>query len=776
MKKILLCITFVSIMLSGIIGCVSSEHRAEEFCAKGMSLLDKDLRKAEKAFKDALVMKSNMVEAMYGLALVRERQGGTLKDIFKYLDLAIEQNPSYMEALVKSCQLLSKDKKLDLALIRCNKALELDQSNVAVLNLRADIQLKLNDPVGAIDFAERSILIDSSNQDAFLLLAKERLLAKDEMKAIEYLKGAVSENEKNLTILLLSATVLENISLEDVSKIQQAELAYKIAIDAFPESVFARKRYINFLLNYGRNSDAEAQLRKVADSMKPGEIQAKLDVVEFVTSTKGAEAGQAELESLVSAEPDNHGLAFVLLSLYKAKNESSKEDALLNKILTKAGKTADGYRARGLIAEKLIRLGQISAAEKILNEVLDEDNRNALALILKADIALGSKDYAGAIADLRSVLNDSPKSSSVALKLASAYESSNLMVLAEEHYLSAYNNSKYSSTYGEPYAKFLTRIKQSERADKILKEMHRSIENAVDSTKNNLSSPIYAALLSNKNDIDGSLSAYKRANETDSDGSESILAIINTYIQSEKYIEALNFINNTLINQPENMDLMLAKAEIYEITEDYPKAIQVLIDVIEADNSNSAAYQRLGLIYLSLSKNEDAQAIVSKGLSFLPDDFELKLIKVGVFEASERKEDAIKLYEKLLEERPDSIMASNGLIRLLLELQGDGASFMRAYSLAGSIKKNHAPQFLETYARICYKVGNLTGAEEALSLLKISVNRYPNNTSFKYHLAKVYLTNNDRVNAKKVLEEILSDSKSQQFEHKEELAQLLKAL
>lgn len=757
-------------LLASIVGCVSSEHRAEEFCAKGMFLLDKDTKGAEKAFKDALVMKNNMVEAIYGLALVREHQGAK-KETYKYLNEALEQNPKYIQALIKSCQLLLDDRSLDLALIRCNKALETNQNNVMALNLRAEIQLELDDPAGAISFANQAIAVDPDNQEALFLLAQERLLAKDNMKAIAYLEKALAGNEINVTGLLIKATVLEN-----TSETQKAEWSYKKAMDLFPSSIFARKCYVNFLLKQARTADAEQQLRKIAESEDPDDIQAKLDVVKFVTSTKGGESGQAELESIVKKEPENYGLAFVLLNLYRAQKESKKEDELLNEIVMKAGKTADGYRARGLVAEKRIHVGRKDEAERILNEILDDDNRNAQALILKASLAIDAKDYSGAIANLRSVLNDSPKSSSVAFMLASTYESSRLMVLAEEQYFNAYTNSKFSSAYGEPYAKFLSRIKQTEQAEKVLKEMRINSVDILAETKNTLPNQIYAAVTSSMDDIDGSLSAYKRANETDSNDSKPILAVINTYIQAEKYDEALNFINTALISNPENMDLLLAKAQTYDLMGDVPKTIQVLKDLINTDTGNSLAYQQLARIYRSSNQYEEAQEVVSKGLSFLPDDFELKLSKARTFEASGHHEDAIKLYEKMLENRPDSIMASNNLSSLLLDYRKDNASLNRVRVLADSFKKNHASQFLDTYGRICYATANMPEAEQVLNLLKANVENYPKNAAYQYHLAKLYLAKSDRVGAKKAFEDALNNSINQQFEQKEEVNRLLETL
>lgn len=693
-KKRLLPQLVLMLLLASILGCMSSEERAEELYQKGMSLLDKDPNQAEKSFKNALIMQKTMVKAMYGLALVSLHEGSS-KSAHKFLEQALEQDPNYLDALIQSSQLLLAEGQLDLALIRCNQALAIDRDNVAALNLRAQLQLKLGDAKGAIEFAQHVLLKDVHNQEAYITLATERQMAKDQTKAIAYLDQALVANNKSLNIQLKKA-----IALEINAAPQVADQAYQTILTLFPDNIFAKKCYLYFLQKNNRQDGVEQQLRAIAQSAPQGDIQAKLDVVKFVTDTRGGEAGEAELARFVKDAPKNYGLAFVLLDLYQAKNATQQQDALLDQIVAKAGKTADGYRARGLVAEKFIRLGKRVEANHVLDEILKKDTRNGLALKLKAQLALDAKDYPGAIAYLRTVLRDSPKSLDAALMLATAYEKSNLMTFAEEQYSNAFVSSQYSATYGVPYADFLLRIKQPARADRVSKKIQAS-----DLTgKDNLSTQIYAAINASKNVVDGSLSAYIRANETDAADVASITAIIQTYMYAGQYKEALDFINSVLGNTQNDADIALLKAQIHAAMGDQSTAINTLVGVIKADPKDDAAYQQLAATQLAFELNADAQDTAEQALSFLPENFELKLLKARIFVLTGRFDEAIKLYNQLLEKRPESIFASSRLAKLLVEQRGDGASMRRAEALTKLFKDNQAPEFAATYRQVLEKL------------------------------------------------------------------------
>ena len=781
-------------LLICIVSCSSPEEKAEKYYEKGMALLEKDPDKAKLEFQNALQIKKNMTKAMYGIALVAE-QKGDWKATFGLMNKVLQQDPKHVEALVKTGQILLAGGKLDVALERSNKALAVDKNNVLALNLHAAIQLKLNDSKRAIEYANLALAKDPGNQDAYVVLASERLLAKDEAKAIEYLDKALAKNEKNLSIHLIKIKALENLS-----RTKEVEQNFQRVIKLFPDSAYARKSYAQFLLKFERKDEAEQQLRAIAKSA-PKDIQAKLDVVKFLIAIKGAEAGRKELEGFVKKEPENYELAFALINLYQAQKNPAEEDKLLNQISQKAGDTTDGFKARGLIAYKLILNGKKDEANKLLNAILEADKTNQQALTLRASLAIAAKNYDAAIADLRVVLSDSPDSSKASLMLATAHEASGSPELAEEYYLKAFESSKLTPEYGMPYVDFLMRRKQPERAEKALQDMMDANPNDAFlmralaqfkvsrgdfvgaqeladkakkiGTSSIVTDQILGAISLSKNDVEGTISAFKRAYEANPNDSESLVVIVKSYVQAGKPKEALVFIDDVLKANPSNVVAKIIQGQLYTLTGNHQQASQTFNEIIQAQPNNPVGYQQLALLQQSQNQIDEAEITVNKGLIASPKDFALKLSQASIFETTKRFDEAIKVYEEMMIVRPDSNILANNLASLLTDHRTDKASLNRAYELAKVSKDSQIPQFLDTYGWASYKTGNFDEAEKAL---KTAIAKSPEVAIFHYHLAKVYIAKHDNAQAKQALQNVIKYSNNQQIDEKDEVNQLLKTL
>ena len=774
-------------------GCYSPEQSAEKYYNKGMALLEKDPEKAGLEFKNALQIKRNMTKAMYGMALVAERRNDW-KAAFDNLNQVLEQEPNHIDALVKTGKILFAGGKIELAIEKSDKALALDKANVGALNLRAALRLKLNDANGAIEFANLALEKDPGNEDAYMVLASERLSAKDDAGAIAYFDKILAKDEKNLAIQLIKIKSLENLS-----KLDEVEHGYKNLISLLPGSSFARKSYAQFLVKQDRKHDAELQFRAIA-IFSPKDNQPKLDIVRFVIATQGSAAGRLELEDLVNKEPQNYGLAFALVGLYQVQKDGASEAALLNKIAKNAGATADGFKAQTMIAYNLIQRGKTQEATKLLDEILAEDKSNGQALMIKASLAMQAKNYAAAIADLRTVTRDTPDFSKASLMLATAYNSSGSLELAEEQYTRAFVSGRYASEYALPYAQFLLSHQHAERAEKVLQDSldanigdnslinalaqlkiargdydgaQKLAEKAKETNKGSISDQILGAISSSKNDIDGSLVAYLRAHETDPQDSKPILAIVNTYMQVGKSTEALAFVDDVLKENPNQADAKLLQGQIYASVGNHQKASQSFASIIEVQPKNALAYRELALSQQRTNKLDAAEITINQGLAALPNDFELKMVQANIFEAMGRNEDAIKSYEELLKVRPSSPIISNNLASLLLDFRADEASITRAYELSKLFKDSNMPQLLDTYGWASYKAGNLYDAEK---VLKQAIEKSPEVPIFYFHLAKVYIAKNDKIQAKQALQQAVRQAATQPFDKKQEADLLLKTL
>jgi predicted Zn-dependent protease len=288
-----------------------------------------------------------------------------------------------------------------------------------------------------------------------------------------------------------------------------------------------------------------------------------------------------------------------------------------------------------------------------------------------------------------------------------------------------------------------------------------------------LADQIMGAISAEKNDTEGALSAFTRAHEVAPNDAQPIVAIVKTYMRSGKATEAIAFINKVLNDNPSNVDAKLLKAQIYMGTKNYQEAQQIFSAVITSDPKNANAYQQLVTAQVRANQNEAAHQTIKAGLVAIPNDFGLMLTQASLYEASNRIDDAIKVYEEMIKKRPDIEIVNNNLASLLLDVRTDQKSIERAYNLVKFAKDSEVPQFLDSFAWASYKVGKFDDAETAL---KKALEKMPDIAIFHFHLAKVYIAKSEATLAKQSLQKAIKLGENQPFLQKDDAIVLLKSL
>ncbi len=93
-----------------------------------------------------------------------------------------------------------------------------------------------------------------------------------------------------------------------------------------------------------------------------------------------------------------------------------------------------------------------------------------------------------------------------------------------------------------------------------------------------------------------------------------------------------------------------------------------------------------------------------------PDNLNLRLTSAGLQILKGDPAAAITQYESILKDQPNSTIAINNLVSLLLDNRSDKESLDRAYSLAESLKSSTVPQFQDTYGWAQFKKGDAKNA------------------------------------------------------------------
>lgn len=451
--------------------CTSPTEVAQQHYENGLALFRKggreDVIQADREFRNALEIKRTLAPAIYGLALVAERQG-KLPEQFSYLNQTLDQDPNHFEARVKVGKMLLGAGQVDKAAEAGDKALSLRPEDPSGRVLRAAVLLRQGKREEAVALAGKVLAQAPGQADALELLANERLAAGDAEAALGYFERGLQAQPGQTGLLLGKVQVLEKLG-----RLDAAEQALRDLIRRHPENPAFQAGLVRFLVIHERRDAAEAELRAVA-AREPGNNAAKLEVVRFVHALKGEAAARRELADLIAREPDNHELKFALAALHQGANERAAAEALLRDILARAGDGPDGLKAKGQLAAFRLGDGDKAGAVRMADEILAKDNRNEQALLLKVSLALEEGQLDRAVSELRGLLRDVPDSPRALVLLGRAHEMQGLAALAEDQFAQAYRVSRMEPVYGLALAEFLLRQGQSGRAEQLLTELLRA--------------------------------------------------------------------------------------------------------------------------------------------------------------------------------------------------------------------------------------------------------------------------------------------------------------
>lgn len=779
----------------GLAGCSSPEEKAESYYQKGEALLQQGkLVKASLEFKNALQIKNNMTKAWLGLANIAERQADW-KKLYGLLNKVVELDPKNIDARVKLGRLLLAAGQFDKALDQSKAALELNKDDESALTLRAAVLFKLDDKKGAVEQANAVLAKNPNNVDALVILASERLAANDPAKAVEYLDRGLKQNDKNVGLQLIKIQALDKMS--DTAS---AEAVYKKLIAYYPEERALRHALAAFYVKHNRLADAEAEYRAIV-AMHPDDLQAKLDVVRFLNELKGPQAARQELAALVAKEPDNVDLKFAMASFdMMEKNTKSVED-IYKGIIAKGGEAQTVIKAKGLLAAAMLSAGDKKGAGDLVADILSKDERNEQALLIKASLEIDDRKLDQAIADLRTILRDVPNSSRTQLLLGKAYEMSGSPELADESYLKAYQNSKTQPAYGKAYAEFLLKRGQADRAEKVLEEVVDMAPSDVQALKmlaqarinkgdwtgaqqvadklkgmgdeSKASDQIMGTIFANKRDYAASVSAFKRAAEAAPNDVQPVVSLVRAYLMAGRANDALAFVNSVLQNNPNNNNFRLLQGQLYGLKGEQDQAIQSFNTVIAKDPKSPAGYRELASLYVRAKRYDDADKVIAQGLTAVPGDAGLRVIRASEYESAGKIDDAIREYQSLIKDHPNADVVANNLASLLSEYRTDKASLDQAVELAKRFERSDVPQFKDTLGWAEYKVGR---TDDAISMLQSATDAMPNLAIFHYHLGMSYLAKKDKGMAKKELEKALELAGNGPFAQADEIRKTLQEL
>ena len=459
-------------------GCGSPDDRAQSYYEHGMKLFaEHDNAKAAIELRNAVRLKKGLIGAWKALAEIDEASrnwSGVVTD----LRTIVELTPNDVAARLKLGKLLLLAGSSDEALRLANAGIEADSRNADVHALKAAISFKLDNHAEAVREAQTALELDPTNADALMVLAIDRLAGGDAKGALSLLQGTsvadLKDLENNLGLQLLKIKLFGQ-----TGDFKSLEAALKKLVELNPQESGYRKLLINFYVEQRRIDDAEKEMRALV-AANPKDLEAALDLVRFLYAIKKAPpAARQELNARISAGGEVFPYQMALADMDFAEGNLADGKQLLESLI-KAGSSPEHVRtAKIALAQMYLSKRNFDLAETQVTDVLRNDPHNVSALKLRASIHLERAQLDSAIADLLEALNYQPRSTDLMTLLATAYERSGLIELADKQFADATKASDFDANIGLEYIAFLQRRGSVARAEDILVELNKRRPNSI---------------------------------------------------------------------------------------------------------------------------------------------------------------------------------------------------------------------------------------------------------------------------------------------------------
>jgi len=764
----------VLFVVATFMGCSSPEEKVEKYLQSGQSYFSQgSYVKADLEFRNALQINQNLVEAWYGMAQIAEKQAKWQK-AYKLLSRVIELDSAHIQAHITFGKINLAAGKLDKALEESDIALKLAPDNADVRAFRAAVLYKLSDTEGAVQEANLALENDSGHVDALLVLATERLAANDAKKAIEFLNRGLKKNEQNVALQIVKVRAFNQIKDLD----QAVEIFHKL-IKFYPENKAFNKSLARLYIENEKWDEAEKIYRDLS-MLDSTNIEAKLNVVRFLMTFRGATKAEKQLIAYIESTPDEYKYRFTLADFYLQIEKVEKSKQIYGDILIKDGNGVNGLLAKNRLAMLALSDGDKPLASKLIQEIVAVEPRNTEALIFRANLALERRDTDKAISDLRVVLRDEPGSVDALRALAKAHLQSGSLEQAKDQYIRAIQSNPANTKVSLEYAQLLLREQSNSRAEEVLQNFLVRVPNNLNGLQllaqiklgqqdwaaaqalaeqiraieggEAVSNQVMGVAFQGRQQYDESIEAFQRAHKASPSAVQPLVALVQTYVRAGKNQAAEQFLNSVLKADEDNIFAHVLIGRLHFINKKPAKAERAFRTAISKNPEDILGYTSLAALFLQGEKLEEASAVVKQGLDKIPKNMVLRVSLASLHEKSGDIEEAIDVYKAILQENPNIDVAANNLAALLSEYRDDQASKDRALKLAERFRHTKIPYFQDTLGWVYYQVGK---HDEAAPLLQKAVEALPEFPVFRYHLGMSYLADDQKQKAKEELEESL---------------------
>lgn len=717
-------------------------------------------------FKEAAIMYRNSLkqdmrfgEAHYRLALtqVKLQQIG---EALRSFQRAVELQPDNLDAPAKVAEIYltaySSDPKhppqyLKEAEDMVKKLITKDANNFDGLRLRAYLHLAKEEADEAIADFKRANEIKPFQQSVVLALAQTYIVKQQPGEAEALVKAAIEKDKGGFPYY----DVLYGLYMRE-KKIAEAE---KILIEKQnngPKNPMFIMQLAAHYLSQNQKAESEKQLQRL------------------ISNPKDFPAGRALVGDFYFRSRD-----------FDRAIEQYKAGAAAD-----ASKKGD-FNKR--IVQTLMAQGKTSEATAMVAEILKDNPKDDVALAMRASLVLrsGTPDQLKqAVNDLQAVVSRSPENFALRFEYGRALiakgdlDQARLQMLeaiklrpdfvAPRVALAQIYMTKGDFPNAQAMANEILRYEPNNLAGKLLKSSAmiglrqyveaRSELNALLEQNPALTDAQFQLGMLNMNEgkVKEAESVFRRLYQQAPQDPRGLMGAIDALIAQNQYPQAQQLILAELQKTPDRADLRMALANTAYRAGNYDMAIAEYKKVQEKYPKDVTIVMRLGEAYRAKGDLNSAISTIQLAAQLAPGNAMPTLTLAMLFDASGQAEKSKSYYEQVLTKEPDNAMALNNLAYIMAE---QGTNLDQALTMVQKAKQKlpNNPEVSDTLGWIYIKK-NLS--DSAIGIYRDLLTKFPERSTFHYHLGMAYFQKGDRPQAKKVLQTALTKGPSKTEEAK----------
>lgn len=438
----------VMALLLALAGCSSPEEKAAKASTRfDVFYAQRDFWSARVEIKKAIAAQEENPEYWMKLARV-ELADGRYLDAYSAYEHVVELEQENDEALQGMAELAYAGGNIDKSEELADRVLERQPRSLRMLLVKGSVAAVRHEDEAARAIAQQMLEIDPTNEGGTILLARSQFQGGEPDLATATLRESIAKDGESVPKLM---ALLDLHAGRNDFRNMARTFARLFALQ--PQNIDIRLDYVRVLYEQGLPDRALGMLTRLT-RRRPGDTDLQQRIVDIWTDLGSEMVDVDQVRRFVMAG-GNRQMKVALGRLLIERHRYAEAEAVLRPHVDKGDITAENVEADVQYAGALSGLGRRREALALVDRLLDFDDNNPRALLMRVRIAVARGDLVQALRDAQLLVRDNPAMMEGRVALADIHVRRKEPILADDAYAQAMNDLSQDSGMLAAYVRYL---------------------------------------------------------------------------------------------------------------------------------------------------------------------------------------------------------------------------------------------------------------------------------------------------------------------------------